>query len=270
MQSPRLQRGANACFFRCYMLDLTKAACAFPLGRGAETEMGKTRKIVICDDEQALAARLADRIHESRKDSEITLCASAAELEHKLQEGFDPDVAVMDIRLGDGSGIEAVKKLFHGRSTQVIYITSYVEYCTDVYETEHVYFLKKPVDGAMLELALQKAEKKLAGTHKKLCFSRGGGTVCFRPEEILFFESSYRKLYVHTDSGTEELYAIIDNVMEEAGGRFIQCHKSFLVNLDRVSSMEHKFFVMDNGEHVPISRGRAEETRKKFFESLGE
>jgi DNA-binding LytR/AlgR family response regulator len=58
--------------------------------------------------------------------------------------------------------------------------------------------------------------------------------------------------------------------MKEAGGRFIQCHKSFLVNLDRVSSMEHKFFVMDNGEHVPISRGRAEETRKNFFESLGE
>ena len=252
------------------MLDLTKAVGAFPPGNGAETEMSETRKIVICDDDQALAARLADTICESRKDSKITLCASAAELEHELQGGCDPDIAVMDIRLGDDSGIETVKKLFQGRGTQVIYITSYVEYCTDVYETEHVYFLKKPVDGAALELALQKAEKKLSETQKKLCFSRRSGTVCFRPEEILFFESSYRKLYVHTDTVTEELYAAIDDVMKEAGGRFIQCHKSFLVNLDRVSSMEHKFFVMDNGEHVPISRGRAEETRKNFFESLGE
>jgi DNA-binding LytR/AlgR family response regulator len=186
------------------MLDLTKAACAFPLGNGAETEMGETRKIVICDDDQALAARLADRIHESRKDSEITLCASAAELEHELQGGCDPDIAVMDIRLGDGSGIETVKKLFHGRSTQVIYITSYVEYCTDVYETEHVYFLKKPVDGAMLELALQKAEKKLAGDPEKALlqpprrhgvFPAGGDTV-FReqlPKAIRAYRLPLRK-----------------------------------------------------------------------------
>ena len=242
----------------------------FRLKDGAETEMDDTRKIVICDDDEMLSSRLAGRIREYRKDSEIKLCASAKELSREMERGYVPDIAVMDIRLGDGSGIDAVKKLFHGSETQVIYITAYMEYCTDVYETEHVYFLKKPVDDEKLEHALQKAEKKLADTQKKLCFNRRGGTVCFRPEEILFFESSYRKVYVHADTVTEELNSTLDEVIKVAGSRFVQCHKSFLVNLGRVSSMEHKFFVMDNGMHVPISRGRIEETRKIFFESLGE
>ena len=41
-----------------------------------------------------------------------------------------------------------------GSKTQVIYATGYIEYCTPVYETQHVYFLVKPVRQSTLDDAL--------------------------------------------------------------------------------------------------------------------
>ena len=98
--------------------------------------------------------------------------------------------------------------------------------------------------------------------------SRSGAAVYFRPEENTVFKSSYRSYAciprkLRNGAGN----AIIDNADGKAGGRFIQSAKSFLVNLDRVSSMERKFFVMDNSEHVhKPGQGRGDE--KNSFESL--
>ena len=48
-----------------------------------------------------------------------------------------------------GCRIETVRRIFEGTRTQVIYMTAYVEYCQDVYETDHVWLLRKPFSGEL-------------------------------------------------------------------------------------------------------------------------
>lgn len=68
----------------------------------------------------------------------------------------------MDICLGEESGIELVKRLApETAGVQVIYVTGYVEYCTKVYETEHISFLLKPVDRVELLQAVTRAKERL-------------------------------------------------------------------------------------------------------------
>lgn len=83
--------------------------------------------------------------------------ASRSELEYFVSEGHAVDILITDINLGTDAadGISTVRDLFPaGSKTQVIYATGYIEYCTPVYETQHVYFLVKPVRQSALDDAL--------------------------------------------------------------------------------------------------------------------
>ena len=64
------------------------------------------------------------------------------------------DIFITDIDLGEGnpSGIELVRRYFPaGSPTKVIYISGHVEFCTSVYQTEHTYFLLKPINQSDLD-----------------------------------------------------------------------------------------------------------------------
>ena len=103
--------------------------------------------IVICEDNPEQGKLLADIInHVMNERISVFICQSAAEFEGFLQTHPMPDVVFMDIELGNGeNGIDAIKRLIPRTfKTQVIYITGYLKYCTQVYSTPHISFLVKP------------------------------------------------------------------------------------------------------------------------------
>lgn len=94
----------------------------------------------------------------------------------------------------------------------------------------------------------------------------------FLPQNVTFTFAikGYRKLTIHTSGETIQAYSTISQAAQKTGSRFLQCHKSFLVNMDRVKTMERSHFIMDDSSYVPISRGMLQKTRERFFEYLGE
>ena len=48
--------------------------------------------------------------------------------------------------------------------------------------------------------------------------------------------------------------------------RFFRCHRSYLVNLDRVQALQQRDFVMENGQRVPISLKSFGEARRRLQE----
>jgi len=230
--------------------------------------------IAICDDDTVLSEKLSGQLRRllPAEKLEIMPFSSAGSFAVALEGGYCPDIAFVDIELNGENGIGFVKRAFPPHSvTQVIYITAYLEYSSDVYETEHIYFLHKPVAEDYLRRALDRA---LANRQEQrtLSFLIAGETVCFTLDEILFVESSYRVVTLHTSRGKYALYARLQQVREEidAPMLFYQCHKSFLVNFSQVASMESKRFIMKNREDVPISRDRTKATREAFFRYLGD
>lgn len=108
---------------------------------------------------------------------QILTVASREELGQMLDYGYRIDILVADIFLeGDTkNGIDVVKEvLLNGFGTQIIYITGFIEYCEDVYETEHVYFLKKPVEPVRLNKALKEAVKQIEEYNNKAIMIQNG------------------------------------------------------------------------------------------------
>ena len=106
-------------------------------------------QVVIVEDDAAQAEIIRSMIECSPRGGELAIehVVDAESLTARLAEEPAIDVLVMDIELGseDANGIDLVKRYFPaGCGTQVIYVTGFVEYCTSVYRTEHLYFLVKP------------------------------------------------------------------------------------------------------------------------------
>lgn len=215
---------------------------------------------VVMEDDAQAASIIADRVAQSPYASELTVTevTSPQELGTLVADAGRPDILFADIKMSDGeaNGIQAVRRFIpFGCGTQVIYITGYAEYCVPVYETEHVYFLLKPVDQPTFNKALKRAVENLRTRQEKMLPISFRNQTAFVPlEDILFIESKLRKVVVHTADETFETYATLAEMTEALPASFARCHKSFLVNMDAIRKLDTDKLVMTSGATVPIGQ----------------
>lgn len=230
-------------------------------------------RAVLCEDNPEQAQWLAELIRrEAGFGMELTVCKTVKALEKKVEiEGW-PELLFMDIQIGEDDGIEVVKRLAPQESgTQVIYVTGFIEYCTKVYETEHISFLTKPVRQGELKIALDHARERIDRSRREGIAVKAREGVYFLPlSDIQFIESVGRKVLFYTSRQVYESYAKLSDVQKRVDERFYQCHKSFIVNLDRVAACEKKQYVLKNGQTVPISARNQGEAKQKFLHYLSD
>ena len=197
---------------------------------------------------------------------EIALFAQGAELISAMERGYRPNILLLDIVLeNDNSGIDVAKEVNRlCPECGVVFLTAYISYATDVYETRHSYFILKP----QLEQRLKAAvEKSLAetGERKYLSFSEHSSITVLPVNELLYLERRLKKtLVVHISGQSYETYSNPEDMLHNLEEIFVQCHKSFYVNMSQVTTMEGDFFLLRDGSRIPISRSRKKKTRAIF------
>lgn len=157
--------------------------------------------VTIIDDDRAQRELLAAMIMRSPAAARLEFLDPSAAA--GASGPLSADIALVDIDLGEDlpSGIDLVRDTA-GNKTQVIYVTGYVDYVSDVYETAHVGFLIKPVDQQRLNDALARAIARLdqdgAGD---FIVHTGSSTLRVAPNRVVYIESNRRKLQIH-EGGT--------------------------------------------------------------------
>lgn len=230
-------------------------------------------QIAVCDDEKLYLNEVLQILHDTLGDTPNriqTFQNSAALLAAVEEDGYIPNIAVLDIRMDEVDGITLAKQLNRASPTsKVIFISSYSGYLMDVYETEHVYFVLKPNMEERLPVALQKA---LASTDnvKTLSVKSGSYHQRIRLDAILYIERLKHKTIVHTDEGDIETAQLPKTLIDSGGVQadLIRCHQSFWVCSKAIAAMEREQFKLRDGSFVPISRTYRNESRKAFFELL--
>lgn len=202
----------------------------------------------------------------------VRLLGGLDELRAIVSEGASIDIAIMDVVFeGEQGGINAVRWLAdRGYDSQIIYATGYIEYCTSVYETDHAYFLTKPLSQADLDRALSKALGNLAKRVRggALVLKSGGRVVSVPHASIRFVESIRRKVRVHTADSAVESYSSLADIEEALPPSFVRCHKSFIVNLDQVAEIDKDDVVLRSGERVPVSQRHRRHLRDRLVAHL--
>ncbi len=226
----------------------------------------------LCDTDTRFLSELAGTLHTMFDPCKIEYMYGPSALEVFLcSSAGDVDVLITEIELRGRSAVDIIASyLPDSNPVQVIYITSKIEYCTEVYETRHCGFLLKPVRKDLLNQAVKRAIQSLERTKKSgIMVQKNGCVHIVQAPSLICVEGHGRLIKVVTDSEVLEAYEKIADFIYQLDGRFLQCHKSYVVNMERVSKFLGDSFLMDNGMEVPISQSKRREARERFLDYVG-
>lgn len=132
-------------------------------------ETGVDSRLLIIEDETLFARAVAKRLQKAGYECEHaeTIADGRA-----IARQFNPDIALLDMRLPDGNGLDLLQE-FVAKNIAVVVMTAHGEITDAVNAMKRgaVDYLKKPVDLEEMLLAIQKAEKSARLT-QNLDYSR--------------------------------------------------------------------------------------------------
>ena len=226
-------------------------------------------KILICDDDELFSEDLEKKLEQyeinHRDEFDIHVVNHGEEALTKLKEE-QWDVLFLDIEMPNINGVEVgtrVREQLQNYGLKIIYVSSQRGYAMDLFKVDTFDFLIKPVAYNELEAVMEKLMNTLNRSGEMYVYRKKGQTARCKMEDILYFESQLKKTIIVTRQKTDEFYASLKDIYEELKDkRFFYCHKSILVNYDRVAEFHYDKLVLDNGEELEIRQAKRKEVRK--------
>lgn len=234
--------------------------------------------IAICEDEKLHAKAIQEQLQELERSGKYEKLDIQTYLkEEKQQELYTADapefdIIFMDIELKglEISGIELSKRIHQMHPlTQIIFITQYEEYCSDVYEEKHVYFIHKPKMDIYMPKALEKAIKALKVEEKNFLYINYKRKESYVPiHDILYLERNKRETTIYCTGEPPRCYEAkekLSELIERLGKNFVVCHRSYAVNVSKITGFEKRRVRIVGGMTIPIGNNSEEiEVKQRF------
>ncbi len=238
-------------------------------------------KVYIVDDEPLARDELKYLLIQSKQ---VEIVGEAESFEEAIIHipNQKPDLAFLDIELGDDNGLQLAQQLHALVPTlNIVFATAYDEYAFQAFELNALDYILKPFDENQIRRMLDKINKvqkigkkdhqssaTLSG-HKmrKIAVQADDRIILIDSTTIMFAESSEGKCTIKT---TENEYKINETlIMLEKKlnlGPFIRVHRSFIVNIDHITEIQPWFnstynLIMKDGSQVPVSRTYVKELK---------
>ncbi len=214
--------------------------------------------IAICEDNTITAQEIRQKIGKHCPVPAEILCFSDSfDLFQAIKKKENiPDIVFMDIELKTISGIQAAKDITALLpECQIIFITNYVDYVSDVYAASHTYFILKKQMDRYLSDALTKSIRKLQELRQfHLIIQSGKDTVRLQQTDILYMERILRSTEIHTADRVFKCTEKLNSLHGRLTDWFAFSHRSFLVNCRHIVTYNHQFCTLSDGSEIPISR----------------
>ncbi|MBR3811121.1 MAG: response regulator transcription factor [Agathobacter sp.] len=186
----------------------------------------------------------------------------------KFCDQTDYDVVFMDIEMNEMDGFETTKRYKQNNSDALIlFLTTHLELSRRGYLVNAFRYIDKSNIVEEIEEAMSAIDELPKKDHVIILHVVNMAEIHIRTRDILFVETDKRNVIVHTverdyksNKGIEELEA----ELKDYG--FFRCHKSYLVNLERVRKIDKVFAYFGNGMKAMISTRKYPEMKEKFFE----
>jgi DNA-binding LytR/AlgR family response regulator len=211
-----------------------------------------SKQFLIIEDDVLISEHLKDIITQEGMSVMNIVSNEAAAFE--LLSNERPDLAFVDIRLqGNDSGIKIARKL-NELNVPFYFITSFSDKQTikEAVETEPKGYILKPFE---LDEIIESIHKLLKFLPQKIEIKDAGKTIYLEPEELIFVKSENVYLEIHTVHQKKYVVRkkLKDFIAQEGLENLVQVHRSFAVDLSKVTAKERKSLFIDQYE-IPVSK----------------
>lgn len=237
-------------------------------------------KIAVCDDDESYLRNVFRPIIEAAvkragADAKLAFFSDGRELLERFSEdGFD--IVILDIDMPRLNGKELAERLrLLSSSFFLVFATSYRDEVYNAIPYRINAFLTKDggAEKMISELArvISEREKFAPELYAAEIAVNGERRLArFAVNDIFYFSVVSRKIYLHT--GTREFllaenrFADIEKQFLEKG--FYEICRGQIVNVGKISLVERSAVTLDNGERLPLSRGRYAELQKLLLGNI--
>ena len=123
--------------------------------------MPKLLRVVLADDERP-ARRFLINLLKTFPDVEVVGEAANGKDAVDLIEAEKPDLALLDLNMPSGGGLEVARLLEAGATPSIAFVTAYDEFAVQAFELNAIDYLLKPVDRERLATTLERARTRAA------------------------------------------------------------------------------------------------------------
>lgn len=186
------------------------------------------------------------------------------------------DLVLLDIQMPDLTGIEFSKT--QQNSSKIIFTTAYEHYALEGFKLSAVDYLLKPFNYPEFLTAVQKAKKLIELEQAALPTLEANNQFLFLKSEykirrinfndILYIEGLKDYVKVHLQNDEKPILSIntVKSLEEKLPtDRFMRVHRSFIVNLDKIETIERSRIVFGK-TYIPVS----DQYKEKFQDFLNQ
>ena len=237
-------------------------------------------KVIICDSEKENIEKIYTAVNSIVKNTlegrniNIFSASPMTMANYKINDNYTY-LIFLDIIYENISGIEIAKKLrSQYKDVFIIFVTKHVELVYMVINQNIMPsgFLSKPINQTEVKMLLlnifdySKAENKTEIS--TLTIRTGSAIYKIRYDEIVFIEALNRKIYIYTESQRIIFNGSLYALEEELGEDFLRCHKSYIVNKNKIKNIHvgDMYIEMTNGNKVSMSKAHKKAVKTAISE----
>ncbi|MCL2463108.1 MAG: LytTR family DNA-binding domain-containing protein [Defluviitaleaceae bacterium] len=230
-------------------------------------------RIAICEDDHAQIKLTESYIlrwaEANAVNVEIGTFNSAESFLFRWPHPMEFDVVFLDIQMGGMSGIELAKKIRKQDDRMaIVFVTGLKEYVLRGYDVMALHYLLKPVKEKDCRVCLDRAHELIKKQKSEAFLLPADGQVRkFLYSDIYYFDSSLHYIEVHTTKGDFQYKKKIGDLEQELPGhQFVRCHRTCIVNLAYINSVEKTSLTLDGGQALPVSGDRRRAVNDAFLQ----
>jgi two-component system, LytTR family, response regulator LytT len=254
-------------------------------------------RAVIVDDEQLARDELGYLLGQMGSVEVLGQAGNGVEALTTI-ERLQPDVVFLDVQMPGLTGFEVARRLVESRvPAHIIFVTAYDQHAIEAFEVNAVDYLLKPVDQARLELAVERARRRMqverpagaaAGVseadlekivqlvaerqnrRERVAIKVGERFMLVQAEEIIYASLLEEGITVVTNQhiGTSN-YRTLDDLQERLDSDvFWRVHRSHLVNINKIKEIVPWFsrnYILrmkdEKSTEIPVSRTQTRRLR---------
>jgi two-component system LytT family response regulator len=235
----------------------------------------KTIRAVIVEDEELARQILREMLKTHPRIEIVGECTNGFEAV-KLVPELKPDLLFLDVQMPKLDGFEVLELVGHDMA--IIFVTAYDEHALRAFEVHAVDYLLKPFAAERLEAALDRARQRLGvktvadpselasaarqpGHYAERIVVKDGTRVQIIPVSKLDYAEAQDDYIALASQGKKYLKQQSISSLEACldPKNFLRIHRSYVVNLERVSKVEPygkdtHVAILSDGARLPVSR----------------
>jgi DNA-binding LytR/AlgR family response regulator len=228
--------------------------------------MTPTIKCIITDDEPLARKGLQGYIEKIDFLELAGVCEDAIQLNSLLKQQ-PADLLFLDIEMPYVTGIDFLQHT--PNAPKVIFTTAYEQYALKGYELDVLDYLLKPISFERFLKAANKAydyfSSATTDAGNYLFIKTDNKLEKVNLQELLFVEAMENYVALYTADKKLVTHATLKALQEKLpAGQFIQPHKSYVVNIQCIQSIEGNILHVGGKYQIPISKYQKEEIMERI------